>query len=493
MYLRKSRAEELSDTTAETLKRHKETLTNFAKEHELDIVVTYEEVISGENLYTRTEMLRLLSDVEANKLDAVLCMDIDRLGRGSMSQQGVILETLKAANVKIITPRKTYDLNNDLDEEYTEFQTFFARRELKTIKRRMRQGINKSLQDGGYIANPPYGYQSCRIGKLPSLVIDKTEAEFVKMIFDLYANKGYGCHTIAETLNQLGAVPKRGANFSRETVKNIIQNQVYLGKIVWNKRKHRRPDDKNMKHWSIANPKSEWIVSNGIHPAIIDNEIFEKANEILTNRYHPPYFSGKLTNPLAGIVVCARCGGKMERRKFNHSDTVYFICPKAGCSKMTPFNLIEQTFISTIHSQLNILKSKAFAEVAEDDGLIQKAISTTNREISTATIQKNKLHDLLEQGVYSTQVFLERKSALDVKISSLNSSLKNLKTKLANTDQMHLRAVCEKTESVLLSYDSAGIDEKNRMLKMIVERSDYYKEKSWDTDNFILRVFLKDV
>ncbi len=109
MYLRKSRAEELTDTVDETLKRHKETLLEFAVKNKLAVSKEsiYEEVVSGESLYARPEMLRLLADVEGSKYDAVLCMDIDRLGRGAMSDQGIILETLKAADTKIITPRKS--------------------------------------------------------------------------------------------------------------------------------------------------------------------------------------------------------------------------------------------------------------------------------------------------------------------------------------------------------------------------------------------------
>ncbi|MFZ2538590.1 MAG: recombinase family protein [Oscillospiraceae bacterium] len=490
IYLRKSRAEELTDSTEETLKRHKDTLLEFAQQYHLTIIETYEEVISGENLYTRTEMLRLLSDVEIGKLEAVLCMDIDRLGRGSMSQQGVILETFKSANVKIVTPRKTYDLNNELDEEYTEFQTFFARRELKTIKRRMRQGINKSLQDGGYIANAPYGYLSCRIGKLPSLKIVDDEAEFVKMMFDMYANQGCGCHAIAETLNSLGAIPKRGAKFSRTTVKSIIQNEVYIGKVVWNKRRHRKPDDKNEKNWSTLNPESEWIISQGLHPAIIHTEVFQRAKEILSGRYHPPYFSGKLTNPLAGILTCAKCGGKMVRREFTHGDIIYMMCPTSGCVKMTSFFDVEEMFLATIREQLAGLKVKVSTPVQSSNNLIEKAILSTKKEINIVQTQKEKLHDFLEQGVYSLEVFLERTSALDKKTEKLSVAIKQLQVKIENKKLTNLNVVCQKVENVLDAYDVATINEKNRLLKMIVSSALYYKEKQWPSGKFILRVTL---
>ena len=143
MYLRKSRAEDLSDSTGDTLRRHRETLEETARAMQLTICGVYEEVVSGEDLYARPEMLRLLRDVKDGVCEAVLCMDIDRLGRGTMSQQGVILETFKEAGVRIITPQKTYDLQDEMDEDYTELQTFFARKELKLIKKRMRRGVER--------------------------------------------------------------------------------------------------------------------------------------------------------------------------------------------------------------------------------------------------------------------------------------------------------------------------------------------------------------
>ena len=104
------------------------------------------------DIYVEAEEERCVYETEA-----VLCMDIDRLGRGTMSQQGVILETFKEAGVKIITPQKTYDLLDEMDEDYTELQTFFARKELKLIKKRMRRGVERTAADGGYLANAPYG------------------------------------------------------------------------------------------------------------------------------------------------------------------------------------------------------------------------------------------------------------------------------------------------------------------------------------------------
>lgn len=105
-------------------------------------------------------MLELLEEVKNNNYDAVLCIDLDRLGRGGMQDQGLILDTFKESNTLIITPDKTYNLNNDLDEEMTEFKSFFARRELKMITKRMQRGREKSVEEGKFIASTaPFGYK----------------------------------------------------------------------------------------------------------------------------------------------------------------------------------------------------------------------------------------------------------------------------------------------------------------------------------------------
>ena len=206
IYLRKSRADEEAEKQGEyeTLARHKSTLLKIAKEKKLNIVEIKEELVSGESISNRPKMLELLSEVEKGMYDAVLVMDIDRLGRGNMQDQGLILSTFKESNTKIITPRKIYDLNNEFDEEYSEFEAFMARKELKLITRRMQRGRIKSVEDGKFIAQAaPYGYKVEYNGKDRYLVIDEGKSEVIKIIFDMYS-QNIGANRIASHLNELG-------------------------------------------------------------------------------------------------------------------------------------------------------------------------------------------------------------------------------------------------------------------------------------------------
>ena len=220
MYLRKSRADEEAEQygEGETLVKHKKILLKVAKEKGINIVKIYEEIVSGESLVHRPEMLKLLKEVEQGKYDAVLCMDMDRLGRGNMQEQGLILETFKKSKTKIVTPRKIYDLQDEFDEEYSEFEAFMARKELKIINRRLQRGRIRSVEDGNFIGPiPPFGYEIVHKGKIRTLEPNPEQAPIVKMIFDLYTNHGMGGSKIAHKLNELGYktyTNKRWSNYS---------------------------------------------------------------------------------------------------------------------------------------------------------------------------------------------------------------------------------------------------------------------------------------
>ena len=190
IYLRKSRADAEAEAMGqgETLARHRRTLTELAAARGLDIGETYEEIVSGDTIADRPEMQRLLSDVQAGRWQGVLVMEIERLARGDSIDQGIVAQTFKYSNTLIVTPAKTYDPQDDADEEFFEFSLFMARREYKTIKRRLQAGRLASVREGKYMGTrPPFGYRRIKLQgeKGWSLEIIPDQADIVRMIYQL--------------------------------------------------------------------------------------------------------------------------------------------------------------------------------------------------------------------------------------------------------------------------------------------------------------------
>ncbi len=174
-------------------------------------------------------MLRLLDDISQKRYDAVLCMDIDRLGRGDMASQGMILDTLRTAECLIVTPRRVYDLNNEMDETYSEFEAFMARQEYKMITRRMRRGVTAAAKEGSHISEVPFGYRRAWEGKRASLEPHPENAPWVRRAFDLYVNQFQGCQAIADLFNREGPPPKKAQQWGRTAIRRILRNPIYTG------------------------------------------------------------------------------------------------------------------------------------------------------------------------------------------------------------------------------------------------------------------------
>ena len=488
-YLRKSRMEEGMETE-EVLAKHRKALADFAARNNIHIIETYYEVVSGESLYARPEMLRLLQDVESGAYDAVLCMDLDRLSRGRMRDQGVILDTFKDSGTLIITPEKTYDLADELDDEMAEFKTFMSRREYKIINTRLRRGLEQSIQDGCYVANAPYGYKRATIDKKPTLEIYEPEAKFVRMMYQMYAD-GYGCVSIARQINLLGARPHRSAEFSRNSVAMILRNPTYIGKVVWNQKSHiKKGSHGNAKHVTIYNPREKWTITDGLHPAIVDKELYDQVQEIMAGRYRPSKQDGTVKSSLAGLVRCANCGKNMQ--KLNMNGGPYLLCVKPGCCAGTKYELVEDRLLQHLREILDELTSaKNILPKTSHEADYKEMLATVRREQKAAEGQKARLYELLELGEYDLPTFRERMPVVKEKLARLEAKEKEILSAMDRDRQIDPQAQARKIAAVLDAYDSADIPQRNALLHSVIDHAEYTKAKKTKPTDFTLQTFLK--
>lgn len=490
IYLRKSRADEEIEKTlgeGETLLKHRKALLKFASENKLNIVEIKEEIVSGDSLFFRPKMLELLKEVEANKYTGVLVMDIDRLGRGGMKDQGIILEAFKESNTQIITPLKTYDLNNEMDEEMTEFKTFFSRRELKTINRRMQGGRVRSAQDGNYIAtNPPLGYDITFIKKDRTLKINDDEAKIIKLIFELYGS-GNGAGFIAKHLNSLGYKTKTGGAFNSSSILFILKNPVYIGKITWKKKDIKKSKDPSKLTTTKTRDKSDWIIANGKHQPIIDELLFKKVQEIIKDKYHIPYqLTNAPVNPLAGLVLCSVCGKKMVMRELRGVKRI--LCTNINChNKSVRFDYFEASLLKSLKDYLNhyLIKLEKEEKECKKEYPYQNQLNLLVKELDTLKKQKNKLYDFLERQIYTEDVFLERNKNLDDRIETINSSIKSINGIIEKNKNKVSKDDIIQFQNIVIAYENCDdVKYKNELMKSILLDIKYLKLPTQKNNEF---------
>lgn len=482
IYLRKSRADEEIEKTlgqGETLAKHRNALLKYAKEKKLNIIEIKEEIVSGDSLFHRPKMLELLKEVENKQYTGVLVMDIDRLGRGGMKDQGIILDAFKDSNTLIITPTKTYNLNNELDEEMTEFKTFFSRRELKTINRRMQGGRIRSVEDGNYIAtNAPLGYDIEYIKKCRTLKINENEAEIIKIIFDRYIN-GDGAKVIADYLNSLGLKNKSDKPFNYSSILYILKNPIYIGKITWKKREYKKSLDGSKKKDCKTRDKSEWIISEGKHEGIVEENVFNRANTILDSRYHIPYKqNNEPVNPFAGILKCGICKKTLIFRKVRNKGRIMCIHKCGNIS--IDFDIIENKILLEIKKYLSEYKATIentnITNNKRND--YSKQLSLLKKELTTLSDQRLSLFDYFERHIYTEDVFLERSKNIDNRINNVNREIDKLNKLISDEAIQENSTQITKFENVITGYENTDdIKLKNELLKSVLDNIEYIRNK----------------
>lgn len=513
-YLRKSRAdlEAESHGEGETLARHEKILNELARHMKFNIVKTYREIVSGESIAARPAMQELLTDIEKGCFAGVFVMEVERLARGDTIDQGIVSRTFQVTGTKIITPTKTYDPLNDFDTEYFEFGLFMSRREYKTITRRINQGRIASVKEGRYISSvAPYGYQRVKIPNDKGYTLSPLhpECDIIQLIYNLYVNgkdgEEYGANKIALYLDSIGAKTRSGKRWSPPTIRDILKNEVYTGKIVWQKRKEIKVlENGNVK--KVRPTAADYICVDGLHPALVSDELFDRVQKIMKNNIRTSVNSNKvLKNPLAGIVYCAKCGSLLTRLGANgHTKYSVLKCPNPYCDNVSvPIDIVEETLVNFLKNWITdyelSLNNNMLQNPPNNADAISASISTLEKEIDGLKKQLTKAYDMLEQGVYTTEVFVSRNKTLSQKINLLNTQMDALKEKLIHEQEQEAAKteLIPKAVSIIDSYyDAHSAAERNLMLKLLVDKATLLKTERntrghSDNRNFTLNVYPK--
>lgn len=522
IYLRKSRADVEAEThgEGETLARHEKALIELAGKLRLNVTGIYREVVSGETIASRPVMQQVLSEVEQGRWAGVLVMEVERLARGDTMDQGLVAQTFKYSDTKIITPMKTYDPTNEFDEEYFEFGLFMSRREYKVINRRLQRGRVASVKEGKYVANqPPYGYVRKKIenGKGYTLEAHPDQADVVRMIFHLYTvgelqkdgtYKRLGISLIVRRLNALNIVPQKGGKWVVASVRDILLNPVYVGKIRWNW----RPAVKKISNGQIGieRPRSkaeDCIIVDGLHDGIVEQDLFDAAQKNIShNSIRPIGERHTVKNPLAGLVVCGKCGRRMVRRPYQQNgypDTL--MCAATSCNNVSSsLSSVEERILNALRDWLNDYKLQWETETEspkDSISLVQikrKTLKKLEQDITELEKQRSNIHDLLERGIYDTDTFLSRMRDIGERMKNAQDDYKSIESdlQLEIVREKSRSEIIPKVEQLLEVYhDLPSAKAKNDLLKEVLEKVTYIKDKKgrWHNspDDFDITLYPK--
>lgn len=504
-YSRKSRTDDPLLTVEEVLEKHEKILNEWVARN-LDSPIPeancFREIGSGETIQSRPEFQKVLRLIESPKYKAIFTVEAQRLSRGDLEDAGRLMKLLRYTNTFVITPDMVFDLNDEYDRDRFERELKRGNEYLEYYKKINWRGRLSSVQAGYYIGSvAPYGYDKVFIldgkKKRPTLEINEREAEAVRLVFDLYVNQDFGFVNIAHRLNELGYKTRKGGVWTQATIKDMLSNVHYIGKIKWNWRKtvnvvadgeisKTRPHNKDC------------YIFDGKHPAIISEELFNRAQAKMGK--NAKVKSGVvLRNPLASLVYC-QCGKAMTYRTYKDTQGNEKSAPRLLCTNQMYCHTQSITYGEMLNKVMDVLKG-AIADFEmniknnSENTLANHAAHIKRLEAKLEELNKKELSqwEKYSEEAMPKAIFDKLNEKVLQDKENVTQAILDAKTNEPTVDD-YKEKIRRFTDALNALQDpNVSAQLKNKLLKACIERIIYKREKGnrWSATEYELDVTLK--
>lgn len=453
--------DQLNSFMAQT--RYYSQLFEDSKAEEL-IDIYADEGITGTREDKRGEFQRMMKDCRRGKIDRIYTKSISRFARNTKDCLKNVRE-LKSLGITIFFEKENIDTAKMTDEMMITIMGGLAQEESTSISQNLRWGIKKRMENGDFNpASLPFGYRR----KNKTVVINKTEADIVREIFDKYLC-GVGMESIADELNRKH-IDKNNKGFiwCKNTIKYLLKNEKYTGKSIF--RKFYTTESFPFKQRKNNGELEQYLVENTM-PIIISEEKFNKVQKLIKGRKINCEIEN-ISYILSGKMKCKSCGSAYRRKKINGD--INWVCTKHNLNaKDCPQKAILQSTIYSsfirlfnklwynykdillpLHTALQNLKLRKFSGQAQ--------VMEVRKEIAKLREQSHVLARLKTKGFLDEAKYIEQTAELTAKINKLQTELKKL-TRSDNEDETLdqieiLTYVLEKREQIMTEFEESEFE-----------------------------------
>ena len=323
------------DQEMNSLLNQQEICHGFAEQHGYTIVgQSFDDNVSGMK-FNRRGLDELTAAVDADKIDAVIVKDLSRLGR-HRTQTALFIDYLREHQVRVISATEGIDTFRDEDDLIIGIRGLMNDYYARDISKKIRAGYRQKQREG-IVITPPFGYRKDR--NTNTIELHPEASETVQIIYSLYL-QGLGQKEIARRLNALGRktpAQLRAEQCGREvcaasktkdgryvwtyaSVKNILVEEAYTGVLI-----NHRSETNSGKARRLE--QAEWYRHENFFPAIIQRDIWEKAQQKLKAQARPAN-GNKAKHRYAGLILCKECGSPFVPmiRYWNGKRRVEYVC-----------------------------------------------------------------------------------------------------------------------------------------------------------------------
>lgn len=509
---------------------------NYDDVSEENILIFEDEGFSGGNV-NRPQFQAMMKQIRFNQVKAVVCYRLDRISR-NVGDFAKLKDEFDYYNVEFISIRDDFDTTSPSGRAMMMMVSVFAQLERETTAERIRDNMHELAKSGRWLGGTtPTGYKSTQIvgsvtvdgkeRKAYKLDIINEEAEIVKMIFSKFMETNSLTKTDTYLL-QNNIITKNGKNFTRFSIRSILQNPVYMiaDKNAWNYFEnlgveiYAKQSDFDGKHGVIAYNKTlqktgksnktrdmeEWIIAIGKHKGLITGADWVRVQSMLSQNRSKSYRKPKSNVALlSGLLYCANCGSfmrpKLSKRTNAQGEKIYsYLCETKERSRCKNCNSKNPN-----GNELDKMICEQVKKLSEDDSTFIKNLEKVQRKLTgnkeeydqQLTVLKKQLQDDEQQITNLVEILSKTPNtpALEYITEQINTIHKNkekIQDKIDALESMtknnpYSGEEFEKTKELLKSFgrsfDTMNVEQKRMALRMFIRKI------IWDGENVYVILF----
>ena len=425
--------------------------------------------ISGKSADKRPGFRQMIAMCKAKEhpFDAIIVWKFSRFAR-NQEESIVYKSMLRKIGVEVISISEPISegIGGKLTEAILEIMDEYYS---INLSQEVMRGMTEGARRGKIMSVAPFGYSAKNHQYYPD-----DNANTVRAIFDMFVNQGYGLMSIAYNLNRQGIKTRRGSKWENRTIKYILQNPVYIGKIRWNYATH------NGKPGTVSiNDEADWIIVDGTHEPIIDDETFKKAQEKIAQFRRQTTRRVAQKHWLSGVLVCSKCGAGMAYHRENEKTHTapYFLCQnrtRGKCSgQSTKAEWIERDFFNGFTESI---EGENFHMTTRENVVID-ASSEIKRQLSENDKKLERVKEAYRNGIDTLDEYKANKKLIESERLLLLSRLDKCSDKPHQMTKEELLIKAHSTIAILKS-DDFDVQQQADSLRDIVDKVIYSKESN---------------
>lgn len=478
-YCRVSSEEQATDNNY-SLDNQEQRAADLAKSKGWRVSKVVKDVASGKDA-NRPGYKELISCIKNGKVDCVLVYRLDRLSRNVRDIYD-FLDLIKTHDIAFVSITEGFDTTTAMGRAMLGVAAVFAQLTREMIAENVKDGLMRRAQAGLYLGRQagPYGYSYSK--EHHTLLISPEEAEVIRLLFELYAQRKWGFKKITTYLNSESIGTRIGAQWSVSRIHHILNNPVYVGRVRWHDQ-----------------------VFDGQHEPIITQDLWESAQQLITSRKQLPSRSQQSEHLLSGIGQCGRCGRSIVAhygpKKSDGSRYVSYSHRTQGKrDECKAFHKTAHKLESAVIAEISKAATSRILENMAEQELVQRleTASAPMRErrqsilLELSELKENfsAWADRLDRKIVTEEQFIEHNKRLAKQELALLADLEKLDVELARNEDFEISL--SKARQALKQFDKVwshlDIQERRELLRNLIERLDVY------SDRFVLKiVFLPEV